>query len=407
MGWQDAPVIEAKQSPAWMSAPAVPGGDASLVSQMASKAGRLLAPIDSGGTVGKNLQNAFVPKGGVIENIKMALNPLAGRFGLSRFLQQEGQRVSDVAQISRENLPPGSPLGKVYDATKFVGRMAGMENLTPEEAQKAIATNAAGEAVGSGIARVGKKVIKGIGSKIGSAFSGIKPASYGRLLDDPAAILPEALGGPQGLSKAGKAIGKSLEEAGAVKSISPTASHGAIVDSMFKKIADSVPAETLTEENIPKLVGVLSPTEKVEMLKSLRQVMKTAADGRDPAILRMRMLWKNSLVDAIEKEAPGYAKNVATYARAALRDEFSSILPRNKYGTPSIMRVLAGGGPIGAAVGSGAGPVAGALAGAASVSPIVHGAITATTGAGLKTLPYITPIGFREIIRRARKSEKK
>lgn len=385
-----------------------PTENKSLLSRLAAKAAGILSPVDNGGTPTQNLQAAFVPtQGGMVEQIKRALNPVAGRFGLSRFLQQSGQQVSDAAQTSRANLPGGSPLGKAYDATTFVGRLAGMDKLTPEAAQTAIATNAAGEAIGSGIAKVGSKIFKVFGAKAGSAFSGLKPQSYGRLLDDPSAILPEALGGPKSMASAGAEIGKSLESAGVVKSISPTASHGAIVDSMFAKIADAVPKSELTEKNIPGLVNILTPTEKADMLKSLRMVMKTAVEGKDPVILRNRMLWKTALVDALEREAPGYAQNVKDYARAALREEFSSILPRNKYGTPSIGRVLFGGGPIGAAAGAAGGPVAGLVAGGAVVSPMVHGVATAATGAGLKAAPYVSPVALREIIRKAKQKQGK
>ncbi len=379
----------------------------SLLSRLATKAAGILSPIDNGGTTTQNLQEAFVPQGGIVEQLKRLANPLAGRFGLSRFLQQEGQKVSGAEEAAQANLPEGSALGKVATATKFVGDMAGMGQLTPEAAQTAIATNAAGEAIGSGVAKMGSKIFKVFGSKVGSAFSGLKPASYGRLLDDPAAILPEALGGPKSMAKAGAAIGESLDAAGVVKNISPTASHGAIVDSMFSKIADAVPASELTEKNIPGLVSVLTPTEQADMLKSLRMVMKTAVEGKDQQILRNRMLWKNALVDALESGAPGYAQNVKDYARAALREEFSSILPRNKYGTPSIGRVFFGGGPVGAAAGAAGGPLAGVLAGGASVSPLVHGAATAATGAALKSAPYVTPVGLRAILDKAKKKQGK
>ncbi len=382
------------------------------INQLAQGAAAALAPVPTPKPAGlmDRLKAAFVPtEGGMVEQIKRMANPLAGRFGLSRFMQEAGQSVKGAAEASRANLEsvtnpvvqsnPALATGVKagYDVITKTAELAGV-GLTPQDAQTAIATQGMGDLAGQGVAKVGTAALKKIIPRTASALSGIRPSSYVRLIDDPKAILPASLGGAGTKEAAGAAMEEVLTGAGVKKSIIPGGNYQQRVLELATKAIGDMPEAEITEQAIPQLVRKLSPTEQVEMLRSLRQVFKTAVEGKDNPTVRLRMLWKNALEDAVEEGAAGYGQTVDDYARAKLKEEFSSFLPLNKYGTPSIGRVAFGGGPVGAAVGGVAGPVAGAIAGAGAVSPRVHGLLTAGAAGALETAPLTGAIPMRQVI---------
>ncbi len=122
------------------------------------------------------LKKAFVPtEGGLTEQVKRMANPMMGRFGLSRFLQQEGQAVRKdmlgasqrmgeaVAESPLARVSPhlaagvGTALGTVAD----VGVMSAP--LTPEDAQMQVAgmgIGPAGKAVFNSAARSARALLK-------------------------------------------------------------------------------------------------------------------------------------------------------------------------------------------------------------------------------------------------------
>lgn len=313
----------------------------------------------------RGTRQMFFPKD--MDEVKSAFNPNLGQFGVAKILEEEGKRVGASVRGSLEGAP-----GPV----KFVGDVLS-DQLTPSAMQQ----NLGAEVLGQFAAPAIKGMVKGT-SKVSELLTGTPASTFKRLADDPAAILPEMAGGSMGKKKAGALLGQAEKDAGFVPTVlepetgkaagglksfegktSPFKGDQGLADAFYERVAKG---------------EQLAPQEALEAYKATsRNLSKMSRkDARYVEMLR----FEKALGSELEALSPEYAAAKKQYARAALGDAVTNVLPRTATGKVSQGRLgfnalIFGGGSI-------INPAA--LTGLALGSPVLHGAGTAALGAASK-----------------------
>lgn len=303
--------------------------------------------------------------------------PSAGSYGPSRGLEDLGQKVSDSVESSVKSIRKKSPLVGLVPPINAVleGSRIMSKSLSPSGAQEFIGPEAGLPMLGKmgaaspAIKTIGKALGRGA-ARVGQFLSGIKPSSYERLAKNPSVMLPPGVGGPPLRSTAGKALGDAVGAADASLAIDPTRNAENIMKKSYQKATEDIPSKYLNDEaTLKAAVKRLSPEEAYEGLRSTNEVLKGMVEGKNSTLFRDRVIFKNALKEHMSELSGEYAKASKNFADAALRDEFTNILPTTKYGTPSIGR-------------AGFSKLLGLPF--AVNSPILHGAITAAGSAAVK-----------------------
>jgi hypothetical protein len=181
MGWKDAPLVEAEptKSPAWMSAPVVGEPAAEPGSPLPAMAASVLTDRVSAPEVGGAAQTVkrvwdaskemFVPSK---EGAKRLLNPLAGRFGVSRLAEEEGQRVAGAVRKAGENIAEDVATSRLANISPSLAAGTGAaistvadvasESLTPSSMQQQMGFDTAGTVARGTTAAVQNKVAAGL-----------------------------------------------------------------------------------------------------------------------------------------------------------------------------------------------------------------------------------------------------
>jgi len=238
----------------------------------------------------------------------------------------------------------------------------------------------------------GKSAAKGFG-KVAQFFSGVPKSDIVRIAADPAAILPEIMGGSKSIGKAGKGFGAAVEKAGFV----PAAESAGEGLAKFKgaaspfKSSDSV-ANTAFER-IAKGEELTAP----ELYDAYQSAQESVSKMSRWNPRKVKMLeFKNALQEKLQSLSGEYAAASQDFARAKLGESATNILPRTKTGEVSLGRtgfanlVLPGLGTV-------------------ISSPALYGGTTAATAGTAKVAAKIlsNPVGrritFSEIIRQAKK----
>jgi hypothetical protein len=235
---------------------------------------------------------------------------------------------------------------------------------------------AIGEATGAALGPAKKAIgaVLGGGGKVGRGvaqmISGREAKRYAQLAKDPAAILPEALGGSMSKGKAGEQLGKVLAEENLALETNPFFDTGGVAKDGWQKIQLNLKGQG------PK------PTaqEMYEIKRGVDEVMSATPWVKriNNRLWRDRTLFKKYLTEELGNYSGKYAKASKDYARSALGSDFLTPFPVNQGGTPSIMRtgIMSG---LAALVGVPA-PLA-PVVGAVASSPLALGLGTAGIGA--------------------------
>lgn len=337
-----------------------------------------------------------------MDEVKSLVNPNLGQFGASKILEEEGKRLGAAVRGSTENIREKAPIStSLPGPAGLLGAVDVLsDSLTPTGFQQNIGAEGAGQAV---VAPAIKGLSRGT-SKVSELLTGSQSSNFNRLADDPAAILPEALGGSMSKKKAGALLGKAERDAGfvttplepesgsAAKGIksfegktSPFKGDQGIADVYFERVAKG---EQLT------------PQEALEAYKSTSRTL--AKMSRKDARYVEMLKFEKALGSELEAISPEYAAAKKNYARSAMGDATSNILPRTATGKVSQGRVgfnalIFGGGSI-------INPAA--LAGLALSSPLTHGITHAGLGAASKaiSIPGLSTGFFSKLKESARKA---
>lgn len=305
-----------------------------------------------------------------MDEVKSALNPNLGQFGVSKILEEEGKRVGASVRGSLEGVP-----GPV----KFIGDVMS-DQLTPSAMQQNLGAEVLGSAL---VAPALKGAVRGT-SKVSELLTGNPASNFKRLADDPAAILPEMLGGPMGKKKAGALLGQAEKDAGFVPTTlepgtgSPAGGLKAFEGKTSPFKGDQGLAD-IAYERVAK-GDQLTPQEALEAYKATSRNL-TKMSRKDARYVEM-LRFEKALGAELEAISPEYAAAKKAYARAALGDSVSNVLPRTATGKVSQGRlgfnalIFGGGSLINPA----------AMVGLALGSPLTHGVGTATLGAASKAV---------------------
>ena len=270
----------------------------------------------------------------------------------------------------------GGMIGKSAEQISRVGmglpRAAqGTEQILGDIGRAGLGQGAAavsGEAIGPAIGLAGK-VLGPFGkgaAKVGQMVTGVEAQKFRRLAQDPAAILPEFLGGSKSVAKAGRELGAAIDETNLIKETNPFFNADSVSKNLWDKTKSFLKGETPPP----------TPQEMFEGKRAIDEVLsKTPWAKRQGTLWRDRVLFKNYLRDELGKLYGNMAKASKDYARSALGRDFLSVVPVNQSGTPSILR---------SGIGTGLATAAGLpfAAGLAASSPLVAGGLTAA-GSGL------------------------
>lgn len=340
-----------------------------------------------------------------MSSLKRLFNPNAGQFGVSRMLEEEGRRVGQAVRGSVENIEEKYPETRIIPPAVGVLNTAKLmsDGLTPSAFQQNLGAEAIGPAVGAAV----RPLARG-GAKLSELLTGTEAQNFRRLYDDPAAILPEALGGSQSTKKAGAILGAAEKKAGFLKGgaegveevkkglgqfegkTSPFKGDQGLADVFYERVAKG---ETLT------------PPEMLEAYKATSRNLRKMS-RKDARYVEM-VKFEKALSETLEGISPEYAAAKANYARSAMGKATSNLLPRTRTGNVSQGRLgfnalLFGGGVLNPAV----------AATTALSSPAVHGAGYALASAAAKgiSLPGVGTSGYaglRAILQRYKERSKK
>jgi hypothetical protein len=167
----------------------------------------------------RGTRQAFFPKN--MAEVKSALNPNLGQFGVSKILEEEGKRVG----ASVRNI--GEKTGDFYADTlgrkhpylaATVGTAVGLplevasDSLTPSAMQQNIGAEGASQVLPGVISAANRSIGNGA-SKLSELLTGTKAKNFQRVMEDPGIygkyLVPEKLGGDMSARTAGKRLGKA------------------------------------------------------------------------------------------------------------------------------------------------------------------------------------------------------
>lgn len=350
--------------------PALPGiGESVTPSSMAETASKIYTPVLKYG--GAMLGGAIATPGDVLSGpVATAAGGALGYAG-GKALANSIDRFTGVQQP----LTPKEVLPETAGAIK-------------EGVQNEATGLATGAVIGKAAEGVGNALRSKTAGKIASFFSGKNPTLYKRLANDPAAILPSAMGGPKPIGQAGEELGQATGSMGVTKSLNPNPDHSGTVNRAWAKITEDIPTNLPEKDQIQAIndnVKRLSPQETYDTYNSLKKIIKAQVQDKDPELMRARVILQNALKDRLGSLSGEYAQASKDFARSALRGDFSSIFPTTKYGTPSIGRA----GFASAILGKAALPIS---------SPLIHGLLTAGGSAGaqaiqkMMSIPELAPV---------------
>ena len=254
------------------------------------------------------------------------------------------------------------------------------------------------------LAKKAGRVIEKNAPAVSQAMTGVSKKYFSALTKNRKLVLPEFLGGPKSLEKAGGAVGAAEKRA-------------------FGKLADPLPEEindtqlTQAREIAVRVMNQLDELAKIgddkfadeflsqpeigaDVLKARRatdvQLNQPSVRGSQRALLTAQ---KERLNKVIEKYFPDVREANLDYAKSAANENLTKILPVLKSGDPSYMRIVL------SAMGRGAGLPLGFN------SPVVHAGLTALSGVSVDALrrlalvPRIRELALSELARRKSSGE--
>lgn len=269
---------------------------------------------------------------------------------------------------------------------KGIDRMRGMAPpLTPSQIIPETASNITEGVQAEMLGGIAGKAIPAVRGATGKGFSRLqqfltgKPAQeFSRVAKDPGALLPSILGGPKSMKDASSSYGNYP------KKIDVADDTTDLMVGAYRKATVGAEDYNLTDPGfIKEAVRKLEPGEAYKAYQATQTVLKNMVENKNPVLFRNRVIFKDALKDYLIEIDPAFGKTISNFARSALRNSMTDILPSNKYGTPSIGRAGFGApilGPLGYAAGGPIGATAATMMGASPLVNAVGRAGMAATG---------------------------
>ncbi len=178
-------------------------------------------------------------------------------------------------------------------------------------------------------------------SKVVQALTGKPAAKVRQLMEDPSAILPEALGGAQSVEKASAGYGEALENApihhpeGFVtrgitkKEFNPFVQNDSDAADLGKGIYDKWKAgEPITAQ------------EAFDAKRATDYTWPKVVSERNQEKIRALSEFKKGMDDVLSSQSGQFLNASKDYARARLGSDFTQLLPRTKTGDISTVKTL-------------------------------------------------------------------
>lgn len=292
-------------------------------------------------------------------------------------------RADIMAQAEKTGrVPYGRIAGRVAAETA-----AEMVPLTPTDIALNMATMGVPKGQATKAAGALAKWMERNMPKVSQAMTGVKKKYFERIFRKPGAILPEGLGGPKPLEKAGQALGEAEEAAFAGRS-NPSVQEINDPDLAVarKNAIDAAESLELAKEiakTDPEAASAFlrDPDTGAKILKGRRgtqaQLDMPSARGSKKTLLSQQ---ETNLNNALEEYFPSVRKASLDYSDAKTREQAMKILPVLRSGDPSIARIVL----------TAMGRVAGMPAGMSL--PAIHGLATAFTKVSLNGLERLAQV---------------
>lgn len=187
-----------------------------------------------------------------------------------------------------------------------------------------------------------KPGIKKALSQVGQMMTGKSAVKVRRLIEDPAAILPESLGGAKSVSDASSAYGKALENTSVQHEGEQFVTKGLEKKAFgpFKRGHQEAEDVAQTVYDKWKNSEPIDAQEAFNAKRATDKLWPTVVKERNAEDIRQMSEFKTAMDDILSKQAGPFAKASKDYARARLGADFTQILPRTKTGDISTVKSL-------------------------------------------------------------------
>ena len=344
---------------------------------MAEKAVGLLAhvvpgvPTPEDNTIGGRMKSlwgsvkeSYLAGPNIKESLKRMFSPRMGQFGLSRFMQEQGQLGKQAIDTMAENSPYKGTIP--FKAGRFV---ANALPATPSDLQDMIAAEQASRVVGAGINKALRVATKG--SEIAT---NVPSRDFEKVMDNPLKVASAP-----SVKAARTPYLAEAEKAGFLPSTEVKASG------LDKYIGAKNPFDQgVAKDYFDKLSKgeKLTPDDLFHFYQNIGEKIR-------PANIKLPKGAKNidlrtELKNALAEISPEWAKTADVYGNAMTKARTTSLYPQTDTGRPSFARMFGG-----SVLSQVAHSPQSLLTGAAAVSPLVHTIAYATAGAGMKTLEKV------------------
>lgn len=259
-----------------------------------------------------------------------------------------GAGLGSIAKSGADMVYGTKPL--VQPTTSVMGiPMAPKEAIWPmvDAATAGAPETTEGKAVIDAAGRVvdrAKPGIKKTLAAVGQMFTGKSKVKVGRIMEDPTAILPEALGGAKSVEDASKGYGEALDNTSVFHD------EGYVTRGIEKKEfspfgrgkgeADDV-AQTVYDKW--KAGEPISGKEAYDAKRATDYLWPEVVKERNAEKIRLMSEFKTAMDNVMSDASNGLPKMLKAskeYARARLKADFTQILPRTKTGDISTVKTL-------------------------------------------------------------------
>lgn len=311
-----------------------------------------------------SVKESYLAGPNIKESLKRMFSPRFGQFGLSRFMQEQGQLGKEAIDKMAENSPYRGMA--IFKAGRFVVNSL---PTTPSDFQDMVAAEQVSKLAGAGI----KKAL-GVAAKGSELATNVPARDFKQVMENPAKVASAP--------SVGAARAPYLAEAEKAGFLPSAESTGVGLD---KYIGAKNPFDQgVAKDYFDKIAkgDKLTPDELFHFYQNVGEKIR-------PANIKLPKGAKNvdlrtELKDALKTISPDWAKAAETYGDAMTKSRTTSLYPQTDTGRPAFARLF--GGSVLSQVTHSPHSL---LAGAAAVSPLVHSLAYATAGAGINTLQKV------------------
>jgi hypothetical protein len=239
-----------------------------------------------------------------------------------------GSIAQKMANLVYGTTPP-------VDATTSIAGipMAPKEAITPmlNTLMAGVPETTQGQAAGKAISSAyesAKPGFKKALSQVGQMLTGKSANKVRQVIEDPAAILPESLGGAKTVEDASAQYGQALDKSGLEKKLYGPFSEG---KSEADKDANLIYAKWKSGKDI-------TPQEAFNAKRATDKLWPAVVKERNAEDIREMSQFKTGMDDILSSQAGQFQKASKDYSRARLGSDFTQLLPRTKTGDISTVK---------------------------------------------------------------------